>query len=121
MYPCLQHCGKYLKRIQKQTQWELEVAELRAHRDAMHEGSLPMSEDGAEDSNELESEELAPFELSAPALLRTLRSADYTVVPMLDTVRGAVVSLTVIMLHAFPYKWGVTKGCILRLKVQASA
>ncbi|OBZ73750.1 hypothetical protein A0H81_06217 [Grifola frondosa] len=56
-YPWLQHRGKCLKRTQKRTQRELEVAELRAQRDAMREGDIPMSEDGAEDSDEPESEE----------------------------------------------------------------
>ncbi|KAI0954778.1 hypothetical protein AcW1_006564 [Taiwanofungus camphoratus] len=56
-YPWLQHRGKCLKRHQRRTQRETELAELRAQREAARKMGLSTSEDGMDESDEPESEE----------------------------------------------------------------
>ncbi|OCH96286.1 hypothetical protein OBBRIDRAFT_787362 [Obba rivulosa] len=56
-YPWLQHRGKCLKRHQKRTQKEAELAELRAQRDAAVDAEQMMLDELQDDSDEPESEE----------------------------------------------------------------
>ncbi|EMD39107.1 hypothetical protein CERSUDRAFT_112800 [Gelatoporia subvermispora B] len=56
-YPWLQHRGKCLKRHQKRTQKEAELAELRAQREAALEVEQMMLDELQDDSDEPESEE----------------------------------------------------------------